>query len=85
MMTKDEIKDMRMEATWMENEGRTWDDESLTLLSIMYFDGIGISEMAYALKRSEMAIIQKINVMELNTFTKKTRVRKDKSGRCKCN
>ncbi len=41
MMTKDEIKDMRMEATWMENEGRTWDDESLTLLSIMYFDGIG--------------------------------------------
>ena len=36
MMTKDEIKDMRMEATWMENEGRTWDDESLTLLSISF-------------------------------------------------
>ena len=84
-MTNNEIREMRIQTNWMDNEGKAWAEESLTLLPKMYLNGIGITEMAYTLKRSEMAVIQKINVMELNTLTKKTRMKKDKKVECKCN
>lgn len=84
-MTKEEIRKMRLEGSWMDNERKAWDDDSLTSLTKMYFGGYDLTEIAFALKRSEMAVSQKINLMELNHCTKKSRMRKEKNNGCKCN
>ena len=84
-MTNEDITNMRLDASWMDNEGKVWYDDSITQLSQMYFQGVGITEMAYELKRSEMAIMQKINQLELNSCTIKPRNRRTKTMKCLCN
>jgi hypothetical protein len=85
MISKKKIREMRMEGIGMDNECKTWDDESNNALSRMYYNGTELSEIAYKLKRSESAIAQRITQMDLNAKTKKTRSRKVKLIGCLCN
>ena len=76
MLTKEQVKKMRTEGQWLDNERKAWDDDSVSDLISMYFDGTDITEIAYNLQRSETAVTQKIALLNLNSHIKKNRSRK---------
>lgn len=80
------IKNMRQRTTRLEREGDYWTDEEKRQLRIMFEQGIGITEMAVRLQRSEPAIYQQIEKMDLyGRKTKPKRKTKQKEPSCLCN
>ena len=59
------VKNMRKSAVRLERQGDYWSEEDKENLSKMFFEGVGITEMAVILQRSETAIIQQIEKMNL--------------------
>ena len=59
------VKNMRKSAVQLERQGDYWSEEDKENLSKMFFEGVGITEMAVILQRSETAIIQQIEKMNL--------------------
>lgn len=58
-----------------------WSDEKRQQLQDMFYDGIGISEMAVFFERSEIAIVNQLNSMKL---FQKMRNTKKAEAKCKC-
>ena len=54
------VKNMRKSAVRLERQGDYWSEEDKENLSKMFFEGVGITEMAVILQRSDTAIIQQI-------------------------
>ena len=80
------IKSMRQRTTRLDREGDYWTDEEKRQLRILFDQGIGISEMAVRLQRSEPAIYQQIEKMDLyGRKAKPKRKKKQNSPRCLCN
>ena len=52
------VKNMRKSAVRLERQGDYWSEEDKENLSKMFFEGVGITEMAVILQRSETAIIR---------------------------
>ena len=59
------VKNMRKSAVRLERQGDYWSEEDKENLSKMFLEGVGITEMAVILQRSETAIIQQIEKMNL--------------------
>ena len=59
------VKNMRKSAVRLERQGDYWSEEDKENLSKMFFEGVGITEMAVILQLSETAIIQQIEKMNL--------------------
>jgi hypothetical protein len=59
------VKCMRCQAIRMERQGDYWTDAEKRDLEQMFFEGIGISEIAVQLQRTEPAIWQQIEKMDL--------------------
>lgn len=59
------VKNMRKSAVRLERQGDYWSEEDKENLSKMFFEGVGITEMAVILQHSETAIIQQIEKMNL--------------------
>lgn len=64
-MNKQEIIDMRNRKERMENEGKLWSEEDRQRLKENYDNGFGLTEIAHSMRRSELAICQQIDKMDL--------------------
>lgn len=59
------IRNLRKRGSRMEREGDYWDQDEKERLEEMFEDGVGISEMAIRLQRTEPAVIQQIEKLDL--------------------
>ena len=80
------IRKMRARQTRMEREREYWSPEETEQLETMFHEGIGLSEIAIRLQRTEQAICQQIEKMDL--YNRKANPRRHKGGtklpRCLC-
>jgi len=95
MMTEQEfstaVRNMRRRTTRMEREGDYWTEDDKELLVRLFDAGIGITEMALQLQRTEPAVQQQIEKMDLyqrKENPKRQRFHKELPGclceRCSC-
>ncbi len=59
------VKDLRHCATRLANEGAYWTDPEKDRLAELFYNGAGISEIAVTLQRTEPAVFQQIEKMDL--------------------
>lgn len=62
---RESIQSLRNRCSHLEREGDYWTSEEKDHLRAMFHEGIGISEMAIRLQRTEPAVIQQIEKMDL--------------------
>lgn len=69
MISNDEfaevVKGIRHCATRLANEGAYWTDSEKDRLAELFYSGTGISEIAVTLQRTEPAVFQQIEKMDL--------------------
>ncbi len=75
------IKAMRQRTGGIEREGLYWTESERHQLKADYEDGIGLSEIAAKLQRTETAVMQQL--LQLNLVQKAQRCRSKKAG-CLC-
>lgn len=78
-ITREEIIALRQNRK--PNHRQYWTDEEREKIIDMHQNGVGISEMAVIFQRSEAAIFNQINHLELN---RRTRSPNKSSNECKC-
>ena len=61
----DEIKTMRKIGHYMPHDGWYWSDVDIDYLKENFNSGTGISQIAVELQRSELAVIQEIEKLDL--------------------
>ena len=59
------VRNMRRRTTRMSHEGDYWTKDEKKTLSSAFYDGMGITEMALKFQRTEPAIMQQIEQMDL--------------------
>lgn len=59
------VKNMRQRTTRLDREGDYWTEEEKAQLKSMFEEGIGITEIAMILQRTEPAVMQQIEKMDL--------------------
>ncbi len=64
-MLNEVVKCIRNRTVRLEREGGYWEDDEKDQLVRMFHNGVGITEMAMALQRTEPAIIQQVEKMDL--------------------
>lgn len=62
---REAVRNMRHSPASLERRGDYWSEEDKGKLSEMFFDNVGITEMAVILQRSETAIMQQIEKQDL--------------------
>lgn len=69
MMSENEyteiVKNMRTRTTRMEHEGDYWSEEERRKLVALFETGVGITQIAVQLQRTEPAVIQQIEKLDL--------------------
>ena len=78
------IRSMRNNESQLERAGDYWSDDEREHLKQMFDAGIGISEMALRLQRTELAVTQQIEGMDLYQRKDRPRRRKGACRSCKC-
>ena len=79
------LRELRSHRKLPEREGEYWSDEERENLSRKFNEGAGISEIAVALHRSEPAIMQEIEKLDL--YDRKANPRRQRTARqagCLC-
>lgn len=81
------VRNMRHRTSRMEREGDYWDEAEKERLTRLFDDNVGITEMAVQLQRTEPAVIQQIEKLDLYQRKENpTRRRKpEKAPECLCN
>ena len=62
---REAVRTVRHSPASLERRGECWSEEDKGKLSEMFFDNVGITEMAVILQRSETAIMQQIEKQDL--------------------
>lgn len=62
---KEKLRQQRTNCMRPEREGQYWSDEDKAILTEGYYDGLGYSEMALKLQRSETAITNMVEILDL--------------------
>ena len=62
---REAVRNMRHSPASLERRGECWSEDDKRKLSEMFFDNVGITEMAVILQRSETAIMQQIEKQDL--------------------
>ena len=80
------VKSMRGRTSRLEREGDYWTADEKTHLQTMFEAGIGLTEMAILLQRTEPAVIQQVGKMDLYRREACPRRRRSvpKAPRCLC-
>lgn len=73
---------IRLRETTAAKNKDYWSEEERSELSQMYLDGYGITEMAIHFDRSEMAIINQLNIR--NLLCRANHCESAKKPKCKC-
>lgn len=81
------VKSMRNCTTRMDHEGDYWAEDEKGLLKQLFCKGISITEIAIRLQRTEPAIFQQVEKMDLYQRKENPRRRRSvfKDARCLCN
>lgn len=80
------IKSMRNRGARLEREGDFWTQDERDRLKTLFDEGIGISEIAIRLQRTEPAVFQqseKLDLYERKSYPKRRR-HSAKKGSCLC-
>lgn len=84
---RESIKLMRSRTGQLDREGNYWSEDEHRQLERLFWKGVGISEIAVLLQRTEMAVMQQIDKMglyrELPCARQKRSNRRDKNV-CQC-
>lgn len=81
----DEIIEMRTLGKGLDNDGQFWSEKNRKLLEEYFLNGIGITQIAILMKRSEPAIVQQLIRQGLfNNETKKRNRVKGCPKKCIC-
>lgn len=79
------IKKMRNREIRLDRERNFWSDEEREKLAQMYSNGVDITEMALDLARTELAVIEQLNYLNLLYQSGSDRKhRSHKRGNCLC-
>lgn len=78
------IRNLRRRGSRMEREGDYWDQDEKKRLEDMFDDGVGISEIAIRLQRTEPAVIQQIEKLDLYRRKDHPKRRRMASKACSC-
>lgn len=80
------IRNLRNRDTRLEHEGDLWTVDERERLENLFYEGKGISEIAIRLQRTEPAVFQQIEKMDLYQRKSNPQRRKffEKSGSCLC-
>lgn len=76
------VKNMRNRTVRLDREGDYWTAEERESLAQKFHDGMGITAIALELQRTESAVIQQIEAMDL--FGRKKKTSSPKQPRCLC-
>ena len=82
--TKELLKSIRNRQTYLENEGNYWSDDERKKLDDLYNDGVGISEIALELERTEQAVFVQINLNRGNRGDTVRKCSSAKHHKCLC-
>ena len=78
------IRNIRNNLSRLERAGDYWSEEDRERLKQMFGEGIGISEIAIRLQRTEPAVFQQSEKMDLFHRKDRPRRRKGSQRSCKC-
>lgn len=78
------VKNMRNRTTRMERAGGYWSPEEKQRLEHLFFTGVGITEMAVRLQRTEPAVIQQIEKQDLYQRSQYHQRRRNPREHCGC-
>jgi len=79
------IKSLRNRTTRLEREGDYWTSDENEQLKMMFYNYRGISEMALTLQRTEPAVLQQIEKLDLyGRKANPKRHKKPKKMKCPC-
>lgn len=73
---------MRTERTGLDNDGQYWSEADKRLLIEYFKEGLGITEIALKLRRSEPAIVQQL--VKEHMFEHETRSRRSRKPKNQC-
>lgn len=59
------VRNMRRRTTKLEREGDYWSPQEIDQLKTSFHEGVGITEMAIRLQRTEPGVIQQIEKLDL--------------------
>ena len=76
------VKNMRNRTVRLDRQGDYWTAEERESLAQKFHEGVGITAMALELQRTESAVIQQIEAMDL--FGRKKKNSSPKQPRCLC-
>ena len=62
---REAVRTVRRSPASLERRGECWSEEDKGKLSEMFFDNVGITEIAIILQRSESAVMQQIEKQDL--------------------
>ena len=61
-----------------------WSEDDKKKVRSLYFDGVGITEIAITMQRSELGIIQQLLRMEILTLPENRRKSRSRKAKCLC-
>jgi len=76
------IRALRNRTTKLQREGDYWDQEEIEKLKDMFNEGVGISDIALQLQRTEPAVQQQIEKLDL--YRRKDRPQRRKQNKKRC-
>ena len=80
---EESIRNLRNRSSRMEREGDYWGQEEKERLIEMFYEGVGLSEIAIRLQRTEPAVCQQIEKLDL--YRRKAYPRRHKAPpKCGC-
>ena len=75
---------MRSKGEKLDREGEYWSDEERGFLQSLFDSGTGITAIAIILQRTELAVIQQAQLMDLFTPPHKKRKYSPRQPKCLC-
>ena len=78
-----QIQAMRQRTGQMEREGMYWTDEDREKLKMLFCQNIGITDIALELQRTEVAVMQQIQLLNLYEKIRRSPASKKQEG-CLC-
>lgn len=81
---QDSVRNLRNHVGQLEREGDYWSDEERERLKAMFDGGVGITEISIRLQRTEPAVFQQIEKLDLYQRKAWPRRRKGASKTCEC-
>ena len=78
------VRSLRNHKDQLEREGDYWSDEDRERLKDMFEDGVGITEIAIRLQRTEPAVFQQIEKLDLYRRKDRPRRRRSLGKTCSC-